>query len=249
MREWSQCQNVEWDEASSGSSQSTADIELHAVCVELSKWFPTIHATLETLMCLYRCTGFPMDSGCVCVYGMCMPCVWIVKTLGCGSGGCCSVTVSSAVSGLNIISACCQRQEKSYVNGCSLSSLCTTILIVELGMLKDNVLAIYCGGIWVSVIPVYSVKTKAEGRTVSRAASYFVGHGRHFPIKLMEGLYPSGVWKITTIWSHKVNHAAITRIGLPSLSLPGRRHIQLCPDCISHWGLCVGHTAGEGCMQ
>ena len=54
---------------------NTADIGLHAVCVESSKWFPTIHATLETLLRLYRCTGFPMDSGCVCVYGMCMPCV------------------------------------------------------------------------------------------------------------------------------------------------------------------------------
>ena len=247
MREWSQYQNVEWDEASSGSSQSTADIELHTVCVELSKWFPTIHATLETFMCLYRCTGFPMDSGCVCVYGMCMPCVWIVKTLGCGSGGCCSVTVSSAVSALNIISACCQRQEKSYVNGCSLSSLCNTILIVELGMLKDNVLAIYCGGIWVSVIPVYSVKTKAEGRTV-KSSKLFCWPWSPFPNKTHGRVVPQ-VWQVTTIWSHKVNHAAITRIGLPSLSLPGRQRIQLCPDCISHWGLCVGHTAGEGCMQ
>ena len=45
------------------------------------------------------------------------------------------------------------------------------------------------------------------------------------------------------------SESAIARIGLPSLSLPECQRIQLCPDCISHWGLCVDHTAGEGCMQ
>lgn len=50
---------------------------------------------------LYRCTDFLMDSGCICVdnrVDICMPCVCIIKSLGCGCDR--SVTAPSTVSAL-----------------------------------------------------------------------------------------------------------------------------------------------------